>query len=137
MNLASPGILGEIVRSGSVQHIDEIPEKMRRRFAIAQEIPAEWHVRMQAAFQKHSDNAVSKTVNLPFSASPADVEAVYRLAYHLECKGITVFRDRCRESQVLNVGCAACALDDLEQLSFPITAGRSEEHTPQTSGLEA
>ncbi len=108
-DLAKPEIVEEILRSGFIRQMDRLPEDMRRRYATALEIAPEWHVRMQAAFQKHSDNAVSKTVNLPFEASPADVEEVYRLAYWLGCKGITVYRNRCRESQVLNVGCTACA----------------------------
>ncbi len=107
--LATPGITEEILRNGSIQHLAGFPEEMRRRYATALEIAPEWHVRMQAAFQRHSDNAVSKTVNLPFSATPADVETVYHLAYRLGCKGITVYRDRCRDAQVLNIGCTACA----------------------------
>jgi ribonucleoside-diphosphate reductase alpha chain len=107
--LARPEIMEEILKTGSIQHISELPEEMRRRYVTALEIAPEWHVRMQAAFQKYSDNAVSKTVNLPFAASPADVEAVYRLAFRLGCKGITAYRDRCRDAQVLNIGCTACA----------------------------
>jgi len=109
LGLARPEIMEEILKTGSIQHISEFPEEMRRRYVTALEIAPEWHVRMQAAFQKYSDNAVSKTVNLPFAASPADVEAVYRLAFRLGCKGITAYRDRCRDAQVLNIGCTACA----------------------------
>jgi ribonucleoside-diphosphate reductase alpha chain len=107
--LAEPALLEEIKRRGCVGDMPELPAEIRRRYMTALEIPSEWHVRMQAAFQKNSDNAVSKTVNLPFESTPDDVESVFRMAYGLGCKGITVYRDRCRETQVLNIGCAACA----------------------------
>jgi len=106
---ARPEIVEEILKTGSIQHMAGLPDEMRRRYVTALEIAPEWHVRMQAAFQKYSDNAVSKTVNLPFEASPADVETIYRLAFQLGCKGITAYRDRCRAVQVLNIGCTACA----------------------------
>jgi ribonucleoside-diphosphate reductase alpha chain len=107
--LSRPEILEEILGTGSIRKIIRLPEEMRRRYVTALEIAPEYHVRMQAAFQKYSDNAVSKTVNLPSEASPGDVEAVYRLAHRLGCKGITIYRDRCRDTQVLNIGCTACA----------------------------
>jgi ribonucleoside-diphosphate reductase alpha chain len=109
MRLMRPGMLESILRSGSLRQVPEIPEEMRRLYAPALEIAPEWHVRMQAAFQRHSDAAVSKTVNLPVEASPSDIEAIYHLAYRLGCKGITAYRDHCREAQVLNIGCSACA----------------------------
>jgi ribonucleoside-diphosphate reductase alpha chain len=98
----------EILGIGSIQHLPELSEELKLRYRTALDIAPEWHVRMQAAFQKHCDNAVSKTVNLPSTATPADVEAVFLLAYHLGCKGITVYRDRSRAEQVLNIGCVAC-----------------------------
>jgi len=107
--LQKPSIQDDIRKSGSIKGIREIPEDVRRIYRTALEIAPEWHVRLQAAFQKHSDNGVSKTVNLPFEATPDDVASAYRLAGELGCKGITVYRDRCRSSQVLNIGCIACA----------------------------
>jgi len=101
--------LREIMKSGSVRQISGIPEEIRRLYTTALEIAPEWHVRMQASFQKHCDNGVSKTVNLAFGSTRRDVELVFKLAHKLGCKGITVYRDRSRETQVLNVGCAACA----------------------------
>lgn len=100
--------VAEISSSGSIQRLTGLPEELKCRYRTAMEIAPEWHVRMQAAFQKHCDNAVSKTVNMPSTATPADVEAVYLLAHRLGCKGITVYRDLSRAEQVLNVGCVAC-----------------------------
>ncbi len=97
-------LIERIAKAGSLREIEEVPEKWRRLFITAHEIPAEWHVRIQAAFQKHVDNAVSKTINLPSSATREDVEKVFMLAYELGVKGVTVYRDRCREEQVLQKG---------------------------------
>jgi ribonucleoside-diphosphate reductase alpha chain len=108
-NLDRPAILEAVAKNGSVQGVIDFPDELRPVYASALEIAAEWHVRLQAAFQRHCDNAVSKTVNLPFQATPQDVQEVFVLAHSLGCKGITVYRDRSREAQVLNVGCAGCA----------------------------
>ena len=80
---------------------EDVPADLRRRFATAHEIAPEWHVRMQAAFQSHTDLAVSKTVNLPRSASPEEIGKVFALAHELRCKGVTVYRDGSRDVQVL------------------------------------
>ncbi len=97
-------ILEEIARTGSVQEIDGVPEDVKRLFVTALDIKPEWHVRMQAAFQKYTDNAVSKTVNLPSNASVEDVQKVYDLAWKLKCKGVTVFRYGSKPEQVLYIG---------------------------------
>jgi ribonucleoside-diphosphate reductase alpha chain len=97
-------LLEEIARTGSVQKSDKVPDDVKRLFVTALDIAPEWHVRMQAAFQKHTDNAVSKTVNLPFDAGVEDVRHVYDLAWKLKCKGVTVFRYGSKPEQVLYIG---------------------------------
>jgi ribonucleoside-diphosphate reductase alpha chain len=96
-------LMMDIAEAGSVRHVDQVPEDMRKLFVTAHDITPECHIRMQAAFQKHVDNAVSKTVNFRHDATIDDVETVYRLAYSLGCKGVTIYRDGSRENQVLAV----------------------------------
>ncbi len=100
----SNDLMKKIAKTGGLAGIDEVPEHIRRVFATAHDIAPEWHIRMQAVFQKFTDNAVSKTVNFPEHATEADIRKVYELAYELGCKGVTVYRDKSRQSQVLNIG---------------------------------
>ncbi|MBA7567738.1 hypothetical protein ES708_09455 [subsurface metagenome] len=99
----SEEVMEKIAESGNLKDIDEIPSGYKRVFITAHEMSPKWHVRTQAVFQKFVDNAVSKTVNFPGSATVQDVEDVYMLAYRLDCKGITIFRDKSRGTQVLQV----------------------------------
>jgi ribonucleoside-diphosphate reductase alpha chain len=105
----SEALMAEVARRGSLARVEGVPPAAREVFKTAHEIDATWHVRHQAAFQKHTDNGVSKTINLPESATEADVAAAYRQAWELGCLGITVFRDRSKGSQVLTIGLRAGA----------------------------
>ncbi len=93
-----------VAKKGSIKDFTEIPEKIRQVFVTSHDITPEWHVKMQAAFQKYTDNAVSKTVNLRHEATRDDVRRVFELAYETGCKGVTIYRDGSRDSQVLNIG---------------------------------
>lgn len=102
----SEALMHRIAEEGTLAHISEIPEEIRRVFVCAHDISPEWHIRIQAAFQKYTDNAVSKTINFPNSATREEVKQAYLLAYKLGCKGTTVYRDGSRDSQVLTTGTA-------------------------------
>ena len=98
------GLIDQIAASGTIQLIKEMPEAIKKVFVTAHELDPEAHIRMQAAFQKYTDNAVSKTINLRADARIEDVTKAFMLAWELGCKGITVYRDTSRKEQVLNVG---------------------------------
>jgi ribonucleoside-diphosphate reductase alpha chain len=103
----SPELMERIAQSNSIKSFSEIPEDVKRIFVTSHDVTPEWHVKMQAAFQKYTDNAVSKTINLPNGASEDDVKTAYMLAYKLGCKGITIYRDGSRAEQVLTTGATA------------------------------
>jgi ribonucleoside-diphosphate reductase alpha chain len=100
----SPELMKMIAHHGTVADIEQVPEDLRRLFVTAHDITPGCHIKMQAAFQEHTDNAVSKTVNFPHDAKPQDVAEVYRLAYSLDCKGVTIYRDGSKDEQVLSTG---------------------------------
>lgn len=101
---ASPELMESVAAKGSIRDMGFLPAELRKTFVTAMDIEPEWHLRMQAAFQEHTDNAVSKTVNLPKSATRKDIHDIYWLAWKEGCKGVTVYRDGCKSSQVLSTG---------------------------------
>ncbi len=111
----SPELMKGIAQSGSIRDIKEIPQELRRLFVTAHEVSPLWHIKLQAAFQKFTDNAVSKTVNFPHQATPDDVRQVYLSAYSLGLKGVTIYRDGSREDQVLSFG--ACPPAELQYIT--------------------
>ena len=97
--MLSEGLMDQIAKEGTLANIDDIPDDVKRVFVCAHDIEPQWHVRMQAAFQKHCDSSISKTINFSHDADPADVDKIYRMAFDLRCKGVTVYRDGCRAGQ--------------------------------------
>lgn len=130
-------LMALIADHGSVADIDDVPEDVRRVFVTAHDISPDWHIRTQAAFQKYTDNAVSKTVNFSADATPDDVRYVYDLAYELGVKGVTIYRDGSKEGQVLTTGKSASVqgaeadagrLGEIEPRPRPlVTQGRTEK----------
>jgi ribonucleoside-diphosphate reductase alpha chain len=101
LNIHSEDFIYNIMREGTLKKLQGIPDALKQVFVVSHDIHPTWHVRMQAAFQKHTDNAVSKTVNLPAQATAEEIKNIFILAYKTGCKGITVYRDRSRKKQVL------------------------------------
>jgi len=130
-------LMSLIAEHGSVRGIEDVPEDVQAVFVTAHDIAPEWHIRMQAAFQKHTDNAVSKTVNFGNDATPEDVREVYDLAHELGVKGVTIYRDGSKEGQVLSTGKTAASADsragtvrpgEIEPRPRPVvTQGRTEK----------
>jgi ribonucleoside-diphosphate reductase alpha chain len=123
----SEELMDEMAKTGSCQHLDQVPEDIKRLFKVANEIPLDTHIKMQAAFQAHTDLAVSKTINMPNSATPQDVARAYWLSYQNACKGITVYRDGSKPTQVLEV--------ERKKKSTP-TMTREVHSTPRARPLE-
>lgn len=120
-NFYSLELMKEVAQKGTIQGHSKIPKHLQEIFVTAHDISPEWHIRMQAAFQKYTDNAVSKTVNFPHQASEEDVAKVYFLAYQLNCKGVTIYRDGSRKFQVFHKGEKGAVAETLSQYLQPRT----------------
>ena len=136
----SEALVEKIARTGTVEH-NEIPARWQRVFVTANQIAPEWHIRMQAAFQKHCDSAISKTTNFAHTATQDDVRTIYELAYQLGCKGVTVYRDGSRDNQVLSTGATehaaaarATARRRFASASWASCTARSPRRTRRSSG---
>jgi ribonucleoside-diphosphate reductase alpha chain len=119
----SDELMERIARTGSVEHA-EVPKKWQKVFVTANAIAPEWHIRMQAAFQRHCDSAISKTTNFSHAATKDDVRKIYEMAYEMDCKGVTVYRDGSRDNQVLSTGATA---DAAAARGAAVTPSASEE----------
>ncbi len=97
-------LMEEVVRKGMIKEIDEIPEDIKELFVTTMDVPTMWHIKMQGVFQKYVHNAVSKTINMPSDSTVDDIKKAYLTSYKLNCKGVTVYRDKSRDLQVLNIG---------------------------------
>ncbi len=126
-NLYSEDIMREVSRTGSIQHLN-LPEDIKRIFLTSHDIDYQWHVLMQAVFQKHTDNAVSKTINMRNDATIDEVEKAFMLAYKLKCKGITIYRDRSKREQVLYKGVSD---REMEEIILSHIKSRKEEISQQ------
>jgi len=116
----------EIIKTGSIQHLTDLPQDLRDTFVVSMDMSGEDHVRMQAAFQKHVDNSISKTVNFPNSATKEDVRQAYFMAWKLGCKSSTVYRDGSRNVQILNLGAG-------ENIASTVTDPRKKEKEKEAS----
>jgi ribonucleoside-diphosphate reductase alpha chain len=104
MKFLSPELLQALAEGATLQELNQVPQEIKELFVTAFEIPPEWHIKMQAAFQEYTDNAVSKTINFPRNATPQDILKAFLLAYQERCKGITVYRSGSKRGQVLACG---------------------------------
>ncbi|MGE3181840.1 MAG: adenosylcobalamin-dependent ribonucleoside-diphosphate reductase [Phycisphaerae bacterium] len=148
-------LLERIAKEGTLAHIDEIPSDIKDTFVCAHDITPNWHMHMQAGYQRHCDSSISKTINFPNAATRDQIEQIYTLAYDLRCKGVTVYRDGCREFQPMalkkdekkgNHGGTETRREDKDSKAASVASGVSagreteapaEPPVPMQSGLEA
>jgi ribonucleoside-diphosphate reductase alpha chain len=124
----SDELVDQIVESGTLQHRPEVPEDVKRVLVTAHDITPYWHMKMQSAFQRHCDSSISKTINFPREASPDDVRQIFELAIDENVKGVTVYRDGCRDLQPM-------ALKNSNKNEGGAAAGNGSGEEPQTKGL--
>jgi ribonucleoside-diphosphate reductase alpha chain len=125
----SDELIEQIAHEGSLTHLDQVPEDIKRVFVCAHDITPDWHMRTQAAFQRHCDSSISKTINFAHEATQADVEQIYRLAYEMRCKGVTVYRNGCRAEQPMALKSDEQTLAEevpLEQTPMEVEVGQCE-----------
>ncbi len=128
----SKELMDKIGEIGIIRGIAEIPQRTKEIFGTAQEISPTWHIKTQAAFQKYTENAVSKTINLDNSATVTDIKNAYLESWDLGCKGITVFRDGCKDVQVLNIGTknGEVSVDPLRHRPYRVSGSTYKMNTP-------
>ena len=133
-NLYSDNLMAQIAKDGSLSHVEGVPNEIKRIFVTAHDVAPYWHVKMQAAFQLHVDNAVSKTVNFVESATREDIKEVYILAYKNNLKGITVYRNNSRQFQPMNLDTKKkdpkIEIKPIEKHSEPKVEESREEYNP-------
>ena len=133
--LWSEELVDRILEDGTVSHVDEMPDDMKRVFVTAHDISPYWHMRMQAAFQRHCDSSISKTINFPHDSTPADVKAIYELAIDEDVKGVTVYRDGCRDVQPMALkGSASKRAGESAEGAEASAERPSEERTLSATG---
>lgn len=125
-------IVREVAQAGSVASVSGVPNEVKQVYRTAHDITPEWHVKMQAAWQKYTDNAVSKTINFPHTASIDEVEAAYLLAWKMGCKGITIYRDGSKDVQILSVG--TTSKQNSEGVSQPVIQSKIKIETLKERG---
>lgn len=131
----SPALREKITEHGSLEEIPDVPADARDLFKASHQVNPEWHIRMQGAFQEFTDNAVSKTVNLPNQATREDIKRAYLLAHEVGCLGITVFRDGCLSEQVLNVGTKKAAVAEAPKVEAkPVATAAPAPPAASTAG---
>jgi len=130
--LPTEELFERVAREGTLHHIDSVPDDLKRVFVCAHDIAPEWHMKMQAAYQRHCDASISKTINFPNSATREDVERIYSLAFELGCKGVTVYRDGCREFQPMSL-----KKEDGEKAAKEGPAMSETTRTTETAGADA
>jgi len=124
----SEDLMRRIAKKGSIKDFPEIPKSIKNVFVTSHDISPEWHVKMQAVFQRYTDNAVSKTVNLRHEATRDDVKEVFEMAYNTGCKGVTLYRDGSRDAQVLNIGSVNKANSNADAAQNTVNSSEANTH---------